>query len=71
MNKKIVAIFMTLVITMSAFVIYSSDLEVEASGGGGSVDFDYDLIHYFADKLSDIVTDAKTVKSHSAKSPIG
>ena len=60
MNKKYYAISLMLVITMSTFVIYSSDLEVEASGGGGSVDFDYDFIHIVAENLSDIVKNIKT-----------
>ena len=42
MNKKYYAILLTLVITMSTYAIYSSDLEVKEFRGGGSVDFDYD-----------------------------
>lgn len=55
MNKQIVAIFMTLVMIGTIFVIAPSDLQVEASGGGGgNTELDLGFIYNVTSELSDI-----------------
>ena len=61
MNKRIFAIFMTLVMIGTIFVIAPSDLQVGASGGGGDNGFglDYDYIRSKTENLSQIIFDVK------------
>jgi len=57
MNKQIVAIFLMLVMIGTIFVIAPSDLQVEASGGGGDkgIGLNYSYIEEKTLALSDIV----------------
>jgi len=59
MKKQIVAIFLTLVVIGTIFVIAPSDLQVEASGGGGDngIGLDYEYIINKTENLSKIIKD--------------